>query len=158
MLHPSAVSIINFLLLLPALTTASSARDKSTNHLLSLRPGFSTFLDPITCRPLAPTSPSIEPNTCLTHTIPSICAKLTFPFPPRGVWQWSVFPGCAMGFFLPPTLARGAGVPTKAKCVEELFGPMVHECAVKGQGMAGMRNVKVLPGKGSVGRAVVESR
>lgn len=63
-----------------------------------------------------------------------------------------------MGYFLPRTLGRGDGVPTKELCKEELFGAMVERCVVKEKGKMGMRNVKVLPGRGSTGQAFVQGR
>lgn len=63
-----------------------------------------------------------------------------------------------MGFFLPLTLGRGEGYPGPEQCREELFGAMVEKCVVEGNGMAGMRNVRMLPGRGSMGRGIVEGK
>lgn len=73
-----------------------------------------------------------------------------------------------MGFYLPPSLPRGAGVPTKQECIETVFGDMVSECLLgrteKGGGKAGaaaglgMRNVRLLPTRGDVGLGVVEGK
>lgn len=71
-----------------------------------------------------------------------------------------------MGFYLPPTLPRGGGVPSKTDCVEKVFGEMVQTCVLapikggggegKEVGGLGMRNVKKLPDERDVGRGVVE--
>ena len=211
-----SISPLYFLLLLPILqpstTTAHPApppfspnpnRQPAPTHL------HQTISSPLHCIPAPPFSlPAIDAQTCLTHTIPSICAKLTFPFPPRGVWQWvcnlnppfpillplpqnspkyiepvlkkvsptttkkkkqASYPSCSMGFYLPPSLPRGAGVPTKQECIETVFGDMVTKCLLggrteKGGGKAGaaaglgMRNVRSLPTRGDVGLGVVEGK
>lgn len=68
-----------------------------------------------------------------------------------------------MGFYLPPSLPRGAGVPTKQECIETVFGDMVSECLLggrteKGSSGLGMRNVRLLPTRGDVGLGVVEGK
>ncbi|KAL8780587.1 MAG: hypothetical protein Q9213_006407 [Squamulea squamosa] len=104
----------------------------------------------------------VNPQICLEYTVKAICAKLTFPFPPRGVWQWAAFPNCAMGFYLPPTLRRGEGLPTKDECVENIFTEMVQKCLVgvkggQGAGVA-MSNVKTLPDGRNVGRGIEDTK
>lgn len=68
-----------------------------------------------------------------------------------------------MGFYLPPTLRRGEGVPDKKQCREEVFGEMVERCVLNRKGSeevsaVGARNVKVLPGEGSTGEGLAEGR
>ena len=69
-----------------------------------------------------------------------------------------------MGFYLPPTLARGEGIPTLPDCINIVFGEMVSKCVMgsqeqgKGGAGLGMRNVKRLPTERDVGLGVVEGR
>ncbi|KAI4198176.1 MAG: hypothetical protein LQ350_005463 [Teloschistes chrysophthalmus] len=157
--------------LLPICLASALPANPPNSNSLTLLPFTSSSSNPLRSDPicLQPSQEKISPSVCLERIIPAICAKLTFPFPPRGIWQWSSIPassssssviglhggetgggGCAAGYYLPPTLGRGEGVPSKKDCVEKVYGGLMH-CAVKGQG--GGRNVVALPGERGVGNS-----